>query len=277
MDEVVIPPEPRWPGLSGARWTAIGVFAALVAAGGWAAGRAQRATPGGEGAVYAGLLLVLAFLAFLSGAALARGGDRVWPVLGAGTSTLAALALVLAAASAGGTGGAWGLGLALVGALGAVATARADRRNGLADLTRRREDALREQRLHTEGLVARATVVAVAKPSETSDEGRFRTTLTLRYTEADGAEHTVEHPHGFPAYARPRAGLGATVRYLPDRPADLRVEVDEPDAPQDVPPGAPQDASDLLSQLERLHRLHRDGGLTPDEFALAKQRLISPG
>ena len=74
-----------------------------------------------------------------------------------------------------------------------------------------------------------------------------------------------------------------------ERAAEDRAEADAWDAEQTVPmrpapPVAPQPApgpaaasgtADLLTELERLGQMHQQGLLTDDEFAAAKQRLIS--
>ncbi|GLW53701.1 DUF3592 domain-containing protein [Kitasatospora phosalacinea] len=277
MDDTVVPDEPRWPGLSGGRWFGAGFFAVLVAAGGFGAARAHLTQPAAEGRVLAGLALAGALLAFVFGQLVARGGgpDGGVPVFGAGTAVLVGTALGAGGAAAGGWGGRPLAVVALLAAAGAVPAARHSRRWRLADLAAQRAAALLERRIRTEGEVARGTVVRVDRISPEPDhEGRYRATLTVRYPAA-GAEHEVEHPLSFPAHSRPRPGDTAAVRFLPADPADVRLELDTPDAPRDgTDPDTPPGGADLPGRIERLHRLHRDGALTAEEFALAKQRLL---
>ncbi|QKW22773.1 hypothetical protein HUT16_30065 [Kitasatospora sp. NA04385] len=145
--------------------------------------------------------------------------------------------------------------------------ARNSRRWWLADRTEQREAALLERRIRAEGETARGTVVRVDRISdEPNHEGRYWATLTVRY-EAGGVEHEAERPVSFPAHSRPRPGATGTVRFLPGAPTDVRLELDDPDAPR-------EDA-DLPDRIGRLHRLHLDGALTAEEFALAKRRLLT--
>ncbi|BAJ32123.1 MULTISPECIES: SHOCT domain-containing protein [Kitasatospora] len=276
MDDIVVPDEPRWPGLSGLRWFAIGFFGVLVAAGGWGAARLHVGFPGSDGYVYAGVVLFLAFLMYLSGQALARGGveDGGFPVVGTGPSLLVAVALAAGGAAAGGWGGWIAAAVAAAAAAGAVPAVAHARRWRLWSLEDKRERALLEWRIRHEGETVRAALVEVARISDSPDyDGRYHATLTLRYP-FGGTEHTKELRTSFPAHSRPRAGDGATVRFLAADPTDVRLELDEPRAPQDAPAAAPQDA-DLPARIERLHDLHRRGALTAEEFTLAKRRLLT--
>ncbi|MFD0566560.1 SHOCT domain-containing protein [Kitasatospora saccharophila] len=269
MDDTVVPDEPRWPGLSGGRWFGAGFFAVLVAAGGFGAARAQLSQPAAEGRVLAGLALFGAFLAFVCGQLVARGGgpDGGVPVFGAGTAVLAGAALGAGGAAAGGWGGRPLAVVALLAAAGAVPAARHSRRWWLADRAEQRAAALLERRIRTEGETVRGTVVRVDRISaEPNHEGCYWAVLTVRY-QAGGVAHEAERPVSFPAHSRPRPGGTGTVRFLPGAPTDVRFELDDPDAPQD--------GADLPDRIGRLHRLHLDGALTAEEFALAKRRLLA--
>ncbi|MFB7944443.1 DUF3592 domain-containing protein [Kitasatospora phosalacinea] len=276
MDDTVVPDEPRWPGLSGGRWFGAGCFAVLVAGGGFGAARAHLSQPAAEGWVLAGMALFGAFLAFVFGQLVARGGgpDGGVPVFGAGTAVLVGTALGAGGAAAGGWGGPPLAVVALLAAAGAVPAARNSRRWRLADLAAQRAAALLERRIRTEGEVVRGTVVRVDRISaEPNHEGRYWATLTVRYGAPDG-ERSVERPLSFPAHSRPRPGDPATVRFLPADPADVRLELDDPDGDREGDADGGRGGGDLPGQVERLHRLHRAGALTAEEFALAKQRLL---
>jgi len=81
------------------------------------------------------------------------------------------------------------------------------------------------------------------------------------------------------------SAVGGAMRNRQERAAEERAEADAWDAEQTVPmrpapsaPAAPPPASgpaDLLTELERLGQMQQQGLLTADEFAAAKQRLIS--
>ena len=81
------------------------------------------------------------------------------------------------------------------------------------------------------------------------------------------------------------SAVGGAMRNHQERAAEERAEADAWDAEQTVPmrpappaPAAPPPASgsvDLLTELERLGQMQQQGLLTADEFAAAKQRLIS--
>ena len=54
------------------------------------------------------------------------------------------------------------------------------------------------------------------------------------------------------------------------KPVEAQLRMLERDAPQQAPPGG----DDLLSRLERLQALKQQGALTPDEFDVAKRRIL---
>lgn len=83
------------------------------------------------------------------------------------------------------------------------------------------------------------------------------------------------------------SAVGGAMRNHQERAAEERTEADAWDAEQTVPmrpaPAAPaaqaptagSGSADLLTELERLGQMQQQGLLTADEFAAAKQRLIS--
>ncbi|ROS73855.1 putative oligomerization/nucleic acid binding protein [Curtobacterium sp. PhB130] len=85
------------------------------------------------------------------------------------------------------------------------------------------------------------------------------------------------------------SAVGGAMRNRQQRAADERASADAWDAEQTVPmaPPAPAQAPpappvapapaepDLMTELERLGQLKQQGLLSDDEFAAAKQRLIS--
>ncbi|MFJ5229757.1 SHOCT domain-containing protein [Kitasatospora sp. NPDC088391] len=272
MEEIIVPGEPRWPGLSGGRWTGIGLLAAVVAVLGWLAGSALRGTgAAAERYVLFGLAAFFGFLAFLWAQYLARAeGELYRPVFGWWAAFPAGAAVFAAGVLLGGAGG-WPVGAGAVAAvLAAAGAARRDRRLRLAALAGVRAAALHRVRVRAEGETVRASVVEVLSRADTPDDrGRYWTGLTLRYTVAAGTEHTVEHRAGFSVHDTPRVGRGATVHHLSADPADIEVVLD--------PAGLPADDPDLPDRIARLHRLHLDGALTAEEFALAKRQLLAPG
>ena len=79
------------------------------------------------------------------------------------------------------------------------------------------------------------------------------------------------HHHQDQKYAQ--QGMGSAP------PQDYYPEQTEPQyAPQEyesLPPAAPSAGSELMAQLQQLSSLHAAGVLTDDEFAAAKQKLLS--
>ena len=71
------------------------------------------------------------------------------------------------------------------------------------------------------------------------------------------------------AYERGR-GQGQQDQYA----AEPEYAEQAPPAPPPPPPPAPS-VADATSELERLASLHQSGALTDDEFAAAKQQILS--
>ncbi|MFB7670034.1 DUF3592 domain-containing protein [Kitasatospora purpeofusca] len=169
---------------------------------------------------------------------------------------------LLGAALAGGVPRLWVLAPVLPLAL---LTAALDRR-GARRWRANRLAAARQDRLEREGITVPALITHVATTGATdNDDPELRVTVGFRTT--DGADRTAATVDTFPAHLPPRPGGGAEVRYHPADPENLRVTL--------ATPAAASRDGDVVSALERLAALHREGSLDTAEFAAAKALLLT--
>ncbi|MGW4891742.1 hypothetical protein ACWEQL_05685 [Kitasatospora sp. NPDC004240] len=172
----------------------------------------------------------------LLGASLSAGGPYPWPALAA----LPFLPLARWADR-------WG-----------VRRQRADR------LEKERRAAMTEL-LDGQGVTVTGTVAAIRHTGHTYND-RPELDLTVEYVIDDGSTLRTTHTDTFEAFEMPRVGIAVDVAYDPEAPATCRVT---------VPTGTPAEPAAVLAEsLERLAALHREGGLTAEEFDLAKARVL---
>ncbi|WP_030391314.1 DUF3592 domain-containing protein [Kitasatospora purpeofusca] len=146
----------------------------------------------------------------------------------------------------------------------ALLTAALDRR-GARRWRANRLAAARQDRLEREGITVPALITHVATTGATdNDDPELRVTVGFRT--ADGADRTATTVDTFPVHLPPRPGGGAEVRYHPADPENLRITLATPAASRD---------GDVVSALERLAALHREGSLDTAEFAAAKALLLT--
>ncbi|MFJ4090523.1 DUF3592 domain-containing protein [Kitasatospora sp. NPDC089913] len=267
------------PRLSRGRIVGLAVTAVLTAATGWltatGAVRAFAADACGPerhcGALPTVLLLVLGpllWLAALVAAATTAHGDAPTTEPSATSDRgvlLGCLAAgLLGAALAEGTARPWLLAPVLPLAL---LTAALDR-HGARRWRAHRLAAGRQERLDREGITVPALITRVTGTGAADDEDP-ELRVTVGFRTADGADRTAATVDTFPPGRAPRPGDGAEVRYHPDDPENLHVTIAARTA-------APQDGG-VVSALERLAALRREGALDAAEFAAAKALLLGGG
>ncbi|MFG3053472.1 DUF3592 domain-containing protein [Kitasatospora sp. NPDC048239] len=218
------------------RMLALFVCAVLLAADGWATGRGYAALGragdcGNTGqrvcgsidlwhglAAVGGVILGLVLLTGTAIVLAADGSASASSDLPVGAGTLAGvLCLLLGAARGADTTSRWLLGPAAAVALLALWSARAEARRRRRILAAERRRAERELRLERHGVSVPATVLDLRGTGVHLND-RPELVVTLRYTTADGQEHTESVTETFPAYDAPRRGDVLTVRYDPRDP-----------------------------------------------------------
>ena len=131
--------------------------------------------------------------------------------------------------------------------------------------------ALEQSQLLRTGAAAPATIVDVSDTGMSINDNP-RVELTLRVTPSDGTEpFDLRRKLVASRVKLPRVGERLTVFYDPD---DLSKFTFKNDDVVDGD-GASTKAADPVDQISRLHDLHRQGALSEEEFAEAKQRLLA--
>ncbi|CAN3980051.1 hypothetical protein [Kitasatospora purpeofusca] len=149
----------------------------------------------------------------------------------------------------------------------ALLTAALDR-HGARRWRAHRLAAAQQDRLEREGITVAALITHVATTGATdNDDPELRVTVGFRT--ADGADRTATTVDTFPLHFPPRIGDRAEVRYHPADPENLRVTLAAPTA-------SPRDG-DVVTALERLAALKREGALDTAEFTAAKALLLTGG
>lgn len=138
---------------------------------------------------------------------------------------------------------------------------------GLISTIGKPEDAVpndfKERAIRTDGVI-----VEIADTGMTiNDDPRVK--LTIDYVRNDGTTARIEHRQLVSRLAIPRPGERVTVLYDPEGDRS-EVEYD----PAAAGPIVDAARGGMVAELERLAALHRDGSLTADEYARAKERLI---
>ncbi|MEV6973607.1 DUF3592 domain-containing protein [Kitasatospora sp. NPDC093806] len=280
---------PLGPRLSKGRIAGLALIGALTATAGWLAGtgfvRAFGAHAcglehgcngfGTAGYIAGGILLGIATLI---PAMLTAHGEAELTETGStsdGVVALGWLALVLLGVyPANGAPHPWLLLPVPVLLLCAVLADRQAARRWRTDLLEKRHRAERQARLDEHGRTVPGRVTDLTAVGTDSD-GRPQLRVTVGFTALDGTRHSTGTTDVFPAHDTPRRGDPAEVRYDPADPEHTGVTF-----PTDRPAPGPEPADaapEVVTALERLAALHREGALDDGEFTLAKALVLRPG